>query len=67
MNQKEKEVVLTFNFDGTVEKEAIGFEGKGCKEVTDFIEKALKAKNEKFRAKPEYLRQETKQTNRLHA
>jgi hypothetical protein len=57
----EKEVIMTFNWDGTIEKEAKGFEGKSCTEVTDFIEKALSAKNQKKRFKPEYLRQETKQ------
>lgn len=56
MNQQ-PELVLTFNWDGTVEKEAIGFQGKNCTAMTDFIEKALKAKNENKRFKSEYLRQ----------
>jgi hypothetical protein len=60
----EREVILTFNTDGTVEKEAVGFNGKGCKETTEFIEKALGATNQKFRAKPEYTRQEDPNTNR---
>jgi hypothetical protein len=55
--KKEAELILTFNWDGTVEKETVGFEGKGCTAATDFIEKALSAKNEKKRMKPEYLRQ----------
>jgi hypothetical protein len=60
----EKEVILTFNPDGTVEKEAKGFNGKSCKETTEFIEQALSATNQKFRPKPEYLRQEAPNTNR---
>ena len=60
---KERELILTFNEDGTVSKEAVGFEGKACKEVTDFIEKALGAKNQKIRYKPEYLRSNAKNIN----
>jgi hypothetical protein len=68
MNMKQDpEVVLTFNLDGTVEKEAIGFEGKNCTEVTDFIEKALNAKDQKIRYKPEYLRQNKGNVNRIRA
>ena len=63
-SQKQPELVLTFNWDGTVEKEAIGFQGKGCTAMTDFIEKALGARNEKKRFKPEYLRQEPPNQNK---
>jgi hypothetical protein len=63
MNQPE--LVLTFNWDGTVSKEAIGFQGKGCTAMTDFIEKALNAKDEKKRFKPEYLRQNKGNTNTI--
>lgn len=63
---KGQEVVLTFNWDGTVEKEAIGFEGKSCTELTAFIEKALGAKNEKKRFKPEYLRQNKQNIQQHH-
>ena len=48
-------VILTFNWDGTVEKEAIGFQGKTCTEQTKFLEEALGATGEKKRFKPEYL------------
>jgi hypothetical protein len=60
----ERELIMTFNEDGTVEKETKGFNGKGCKAATDFIEAALKATNQKFRAKPEFLRQEAPNTNK---
>jgi hypothetical protein len=61
----DKEIILTFNWDGTVEKEVKGFEGKKCVEATRFIEEALGAKNKKIRYNPEYTRQETKNENRL--
>ena len=60
------EVILTFEWDGkTVNKEAIGFDGKTCTEQTDFIEKALGAGNQKRRFKPEYLRQTKQKDTRL--
>jgi hypothetical protein len=60
------EVILTFEWDGkTVNKEAIGFDGKTCIEQTDFIEKALGAVNQKRRFKPEYLRQTKQKDTRL--
>ena len=61
----ERIVILTFNWDGTVEKEAIGFEGKSCSEQTDFLEKALGAKNQNKRFKPEYLHQNKAKDTRL--
>jgi hypothetical protein len=60
------ELIMTFNWDGTVEKEAKGFEGKACTEQTDFLDKALGAKEQKRRFKPEYLKQQAKvKDNRL--
>lgn len=35
------EIILTFNWDGTVEKETKGFTGKACVSATKFIEDAL--------------------------
>jgi phage-related tail protein len=68
MNQQQQpELVLTFNWDGSVSKEAIGFQGKGCTAMTDFIEKALSAKDEKKRFKPEYLRQNKGNTNTIQS
>lgn len=58
------ELILTFNWNGTVEKETKNFEGKSCTEVTKFIEEALGATDENRRFKPEYLRQERPEMNR---
>lgn len=54
-NKPDPELILIFD-GGKVFKETVGFEGKSCKEVTEFIETALKAKNQKLTLKPEYLR-----------
>jgi hypothetical protein len=35
------EMILTFDFDGTVKKETKGFVGKTCVDKTKFIEEAL--------------------------
>jgi hypothetical protein len=61
--QKEVEVLVTFHKDGTVTKEAIGFEGKACDALTDFVEKALGAYDQKKTYKPEYLRSNSKNVN----
>jgi hypothetical protein len=58
-------LIITFNEDGTIEKEAVGFQGKSCTELTDFIEKALSAKNEKKTYKPEYYRQAPPNLNNI--
>lgn len=36
-----KTITLTFNDDGTVEKEVQGFKGGTCKDATKFIEQAV--------------------------
>lgn len=36
-----KEIKLTFNTDGTVEKEVSGFTSSKCLEETDFIDQAI--------------------------
>jgi len=54
------ELTITFNWDGTVQKETSGFEGKSCTEKTAFIEEALKAKDEKRTFKSEYYQQPVK-------
>ncbi|MEM4250935.1 MAG: DUF2997 domain-containing protein [Candidatus Bathyarchaeia archaeon] len=42
MNTNEKpRMVLTFRWDGTVNKETCGFKGKACVDQTRFIEAAL--------------------------
>jgi hypothetical protein len=60
-----KEIILTFNSDGTVTKETKGFTGKSCVKETEFIEKALGAKPGKRRFKSEYYEQEVEQKQRL--
>jgi len=59
-----KEIILTFNPDGTVTKETKGFTGKSCVKDTAFIEEAL-GKPGKRRLKSEYYEQEAEQKQRL--
>ena len=54
LNKPDPELILTFNLDGTVEKETVNFEGKSCTEMTAFLEEAVKAKDVKRQFKPEY-------------
>lgn len=54
MTQKDPELILTFNWDGTVDKETTGFSGKKCTETTKFIEEALHGKNLKRTYKREF-------------
>jgi|WetSurMetagenome_2_1015567.scaffolds.fasta_scaffold225446_3 hypothetical protein len=63
----EPTLILTFNKDGSVEKETTGFNGKSCTEVTQFIEKALGAVNENKRFKPEYTRSNAPNQNRIQS
>jgi len=44
-------MILTFNEDGTVDKETFGFEGMECTKQTQFVEDALKGKRKNFRRK----------------
>lgn len=64
--KKEREVILTFNQDGTIEKSVVGFEGKDC-DVTKFIEEALGATDQKRQNKPEYLRSNSGPKNTIQA
>ena len=48
-----KEIVITFNSDGTSSVEAVGFQGRGCKEATLPFERALGVAGE-TKLKPEY-------------
>jgi hypothetical protein len=47
-------VILTFNDDGTVAKEAVGFKGKTCVEQTKFIDEALGGEVRDRKFKVEY-------------
>ena len=52
------ELILTFDFDGTIKKETKGFTGKTCTSQTKFIEEALgEAKDRRF--KSEYYEEAT--------
>lgn len=48
-----KEIILTFNDDGTVDKEVKGFKGGTCKDATKFIEQAIGTVTEE-KLSPEY-------------
>lgn len=48
-----KTITLTFNEDGTVEKEVQGFKGSTCKGATKFIEQAIGTVTEE-KLSPEY-------------
>jgi hypothetical protein len=56
------EIILTFDFDGTVKKETKGFVGKSCVDQTKFIEEALGVVD-KRRYKSEFY-DEAKETDR---
>jgi hypothetical protein len=57
MADTEKEIVVTFDWDGKgVHKETFGFDGKACVEETAFVEEALKGRNQKRKFKAEYLK-----------
>lgn len=49
-----KEIILTFDWDGTVKKETKGFTGNECVSKTKFIEEAL-GKSSNRRKKSEYF------------
>ena len=63
--QKQPELILTFNWDGTVVKETTGFSGKKCTEIMKFIEEALHGKNLKRTFKREYNEPEQAHESRL--
>ena len=64
MNKNEV-INVTVNPDGTVEVDAVGFKGKGCKAATEFLEKALGMDTTKSKKKPEFDAVETvRQTQR---
>lgn len=48
------EIILTFNWDGTVEKQTRGFKGKSCVKATKFIEDALGEAGERKYTKEYY-------------
>jgi len=48
-----KEIILTFEEDGSVHKEVNGYKSDTCLKDTDFIDKAI-GKVEETKLKPEY-------------
>lgn len=64
MNQKE--IVMTFNEDGSVEMEGKGFIGTECDKAMKDYEQAL-GKQTKRTNKPEYVRQAVNQQTRVKA
>lgn len=60
------ELILTFDFDGTIHKETKGFVGKSCVDKTKFIEEALgKPKNRKMKAEYYDEKEEERNEERL--
>lgn len=59
MNTQPK-VIITFNPDGTVESEAIGFQGTACDKALKAVEHALESKPTNVKRKPEYFQKEVK-------
>lgn len=53
-----KEINITFDKDGNVSIEAMGFKGTSCEKATQAIEKALAGKDFKKSLKPEYYEKE---------
>ncbi len=59
-----KEIEITIDEDGTVHMEALGFEGKGCHEALEEIQRVLgKAKG--ARRKAEFYDAKVKVTQRI--
>ena len=54
------ELILTFEWDGTVKKETKGFIGNECTAKTKFIEEALGGKTKNLRKKAEYYEETEK-------
>lgn len=61
------EIILTFNFDGTVKKQTKGFTGGDCIKKTKFIEEALGEAGERTMTKEFYDRPEENNTDKLRA
>ena len=59
-----KSIELTFDSDGNVKSEAMGFKGKGCEAATKFVEQALGAVTMRQR-KAEYLQVDNKVSPQL--
>lgn len=57
------EIILTFNWDGTIKKETKGFVGKECVNKTKFLEDALGTASDR-RYKAEYYEEENKEKDR---
>lgn len=60
-----REMIMTFNWDATVQIETTGFKGKSCVAKTKFMEDALKGKNLKRQYKPEYNQTEDQQGRKV--
>jgi len=52
-----KQIIVTIDLDGNAKVEAVGFNGKGCKDATKAIEEAVGTVTN-VKQKPEFYRQE---------
>ena len=52
-----KQIIVTIDLDGNATVEAVGFNGKGCKDATKAIEEAVGTVTN-VKQKPEFYRQE---------
>jgi hypothetical protein len=59
------ELILTFEWDGTVKKETKGFTGSECTSKTKFIDEALGGKTKNLRKKAIYYESKEKNKEKL--